>query len=212
MNSFLKPCHPIPEMFRSAFVPCPIRPSESPAMPHFSRLTDIITCNLTVILNESSDPAITLREIIDEMNEGLAACRRNVRTSTGNSTRLKREIAESETQILGWKNRAKGSLSEGDEDGARDALRRKVEIEDLIAGLRPEYDAATEATHHMLRIQKALESRQSEAVRKLEEITGEPAASALESETAILSASAASHERTSEVEAELAALKRELAG
>ncbi len=64
----------------------------------------------------------------------------------------------------------------------------------------------------MLRIQKALESRQSEAVRKLEEITGEPAASALESETAILSASEASHERTSEVEAELAALKRELAG
>ena len=181
-------------------------------MPHFSRLTDIITCNLTVILNDSSDPATTLREIIDEMNEGLAACRRNVRTLTGNSTRLKREIAESETQILAWKNRAKSSLSEGDEDGAREALRRKVEIEDLIAGLRPEYDAATEATHHMLRIQKALESRQSEAVRKLEEITGESAAPALESETAILSASAASHERSSEVEAELAALKRELAG
>ena len=73
MNSFLKPCHPIPEILRSAFAPCPLRPSESPAMPHFSRLTDIITCNLTVILNESSDPAITLREIIDE-NERRTRC------------------------------------------------------------------------------------------------------------------------------------------
>ena len=181
-------------------------------MPHFSRLTDIITCNLTEILNASADPPITLREIIDEMNEGLAACRRNVRTSTGNSTRLKREIAESEAQVLAWKGRAKGSLSEGDEDGARDALRRKAEIEDLVAGLRPEYEAATEATQHMLRIQKALESRQSEAVRKLEEIAGDTAVPGREPLTAVHSATAASHERAREVEAELAALKRELAG
>ncbi len=181
-------------------------------MPHFSRLTDIITCNLTEILIESADPGITLREIIDEMNEGLAACRRNVRTSTANSTRLKREIAESEAQVQEWIERAKDSLSADDEDGARDALRRKAEIEDLIAGLRPEFDAARETTQHMLRIQRALEARQSEAVRKLAELTGETVATRLESETAVLSASASTQERAREVEAALQALKRELGG
>ena len=181
-------------------------------MPHFSRLTDIITCNLTELLSESSAPDTMLREIIDEMNEGLSACRRNVRTSTGNSARLKREIAESESQIREWKDRAKTALSEGDEDGARDALRRKVEIEDLIAGLRPDLDAATDATLHMLRIQKALEARQSEAVRKLEEVTGLSFIPRLESGTALLAASTSGHERAGEVEAELEALKRELGG
>ena len=64
-------------------------------MPHFSRLTDIITCSFTEILDESDDPAQTLAEIIDEMNEGLGACRKNVRTSMTNAERLQREIAAS---------------------------------------------------------------------------------------------------------------------
>ncbi len=179
-------------------------------MPHFSRLTDIITCNISEILNTSADPTTTLREIIDEMTEGLSACRRNVRTSAGNGERLKREIAEYESQLSEWKNRAKQFLSEGDEDGARDSLRRKVEIEDLIAGLRPELDAANSTRQHMLRIQKALEARQAEAMRKMEEITGRSPDLQLESETAIMSASAASETRSSDVEAELEALKREL--
>ncbi len=181
-------------------------------MPHFSRLTDIITCNLTEILSAASDPAITLQEIIGEMNEGLAACRRNVRTSTANADQLKREIAEYETQIVVWKDRARQNLADSDEDAARNSLRRKVEVEDLIAGLRPELEAAVSASQHMLRIQKALEARHSEALRKLEELTGQPPVTPLESETAALSASAATQKRSSVVEAELEALRRELQG
>jgi phage shock protein A len=181
-------------------------------MPHFSRLTDIITCNLTEILSAASDPAVTLQEIIGEMNEGLAACRRNVRTSTANADQLKREIAEYETQIVVWKDRARQNLADSDEDAARNSLRRKVEVEDLIAGLRPELEAAVSASQHMLRIQKALEARHSEALRKLEELTGQPPVTPLESETAALSASAATQKRSSVVEAELEALRRELQG
>ena len=179
-------------------------------MPHFSRLTDIITCSLTEILNAAANPALTLQEIIGEMHEGLGACRRNVQTSTGNGERLKREISDYETKIDVWKNRAKQSLSTGDEDAARNSLRRKVEIEDLIAGLRPELDAAVSATQHMLRIEKALEARYSEALRKLEELTGQPPAISLESATAVLSSAAANQKRSTVVEAELEALRREL--
>ena len=118
------------------------------SMPHFSRLTDIITCNLTEILNGVSDPGQTLQEIVDEMNEGLAACRRNVRTAANNGERLHQEIAEYEVQVAEWKNRARLFLSEGDEEGARDSLRRKVEVEDLIAGLQPELDAANQTCQH----------------------------------------------------------------
>ena len=181
-------------------------------MPHFSRLTDIITCSLTEILNAAADPALTLQEIIGEMHEGLGACRRNVQTSTNNGERLKREISDYEKQIDLWKERAKRSLADGDDDAARNSLRRKVEIEDLIAGLRPELDAAVSASQHMLRIQKALEARCSEALRKLEELTGQPPSISLESETAIHSSAAATQKRRTAVEAELEALRRELQG
>ena len=36
-------------------------------MPYFSRLTDIVTCNLTEILITAENPAVTLREILYEM-------------------------------------------------------------------------------------------------------------------------------------------------
>lgn len=179
-------------------------------MPHFSRLTDIITCNLTEILNGVSDPGQTLQEIVDEMNEGLAACRRNVRTATTNGARLHQEIAEYELQVAEWKGLAKQFLSDGDEEGARDSLRRKVEVEDLIAGLQPELDAANQTGQHMLRIQKALEARQAEALRKMEEMTGQPTNQRPASESTAMSSSAASAARSREVEAELEALKREL--
>lgn len=179
-------------------------------MPHFSRLTDIVTCNLTQLLAESANPRETLHEIIDEMDEGLAACRRNVRSSSAASERLRREIASSEEQIGNWREQAKQLVTEGDEDGARDALRRKAELEDLIAGLRPELDAANEAAQHMLRIQRALEARHAEAVRKLEQLTGQTAAVRLESETGLLEAQAAAASRANDVEAELQALKREM--
>lgn len=179
-------------------------------MPHFSRLTDIITCNLTEILNGAADPGQTLQEVVDEMNEGLDACRRNVRTAATNGERLHQEIAEYELQVAEWKGRAKQSLGNGDEEGARDSLLRKVEVEDLIAGLQPELNAANQTCQHMLRIQKALEARQAEALRKMEEMTGQPTNQRHASEISAMSSSAASAARSREVEAELEALKREL--
>jgi hypothetical protein len=85
-----------------------------------------------------------------------------------------------------------------------------VEVEDLIAGLRPELDAANSTWQHMLRIQKALEARQAEAVRRMQEMTGYIPVDETQSATAAMSASAEVVERANEVEAELEALKREM--
>ena len=110
-------------------------------MPHFSRLTDIITCSLTEILEEAEDQQQTLREVLDEMEEGLASARRVARTSAANRDRLQKEIEAHTAQVGGWVEKAKSSLRAGDETGARMALTRKVEVEDLIEGLKPELDA-----------------------------------------------------------------------
>ena len=44
-------------------------------MSYFSRLTDIVTCNLTEILARETDPLAAVGEIIAEMQEGLAGRR-----------------------------------------------------------------------------------------------------------------------------------------
>ncbi len=181
-------------------------------MPHFSRLTDIITCSLTEILEEAEDQQQTLREVLDEMEEGLASARRVARTSAANRDRLQKEIEAHTAQVGGWVEKAKSSLRAGDETGARMALTRKVEVEDLIEGLKPELDASESNYQNMLRIQKALEARHSEAQRRLVDLTGESTEVRLESETAIHAVNQSQQEKSCEVEAELEALRRQLEG
>ncbi|MCA9059123.1 MAG: PspA/IM30 family protein [Planctomycetaceae bacterium] len=179
-------------------------------MPHFSRLTDIVTCSLTEIINSAEDPAVTLQEVISEMEEGLAACRRTVSSSQSNVNRLTREIDQSTRLINEWVTVAREKLHAGDETAARDALSRKVEQEDLIAGLQPEKEAAESTWQNMLRIQKALEARHAEARRRLREMTGHDAVPTLNSETALMASDAVESVRQSEIDAELDALRREL--
>lgn len=181
-------------------------------MPHFSRLTDIVTCSLTEILEVSEDPHTTLTEVIQEMEEGLASSRRVAKTSRANCDRLEKEIAQHSTQVDSWVEKAKSALAAGDETSARDALTRKVEVEDLIDGLRPELQAAESNFQNMLRIQKALEARYSEARRRMSELTGTPTEVRLESQTAVHAIAQSEQEKNSEVEAELEALRREISG
>ena len=82
-------------------------------MPHFSRLTDIVTCSLTEILDESEDPQTTLREVIDEMEEGLSSARRVARTSAANRDRLQSDIDGHSGQMTAWVEKAKTELSSG---------------------------------------------------------------------------------------------------
>lgn len=178
-------------------------------MPHFSRLTDIVTCSLTEILELSDDPQSTLKEVIQEMKEGLTSARRVVKTSGANRDRLRAEIEQHSAQVGIWVEKAKSSLTGGDENGARQALTRKVEVEDLLDGLKPELEAAESNYQNMLRIQKALEARYAEAERRMSELTGQPVDSR-ESESTAHAISQSQQEKSSEVEAELEALRKEI--
>lgn len=181
-------------------------------MPHFSRLTDIVTCCLTEILESSEDPQATLQEVLLEMEEGLTSARRVVKTSVQNRDRLQQEIAAHTQQVSLWLENARQALTNNNDAAAREALTRKVEVEDLIEGLNPELQAAESNCRNMLRIQKALEARYAEAHRRMEELTGAPSRVRLESETAVHALVQAQQEKNSEVEAELAELRRQLGG
>ena len=67
-------------------------------MNYFSRLTDIVTCNLNEMLAREADPAAALRKIITEMEAGLAGARRSVATAAANGERLGKEVAELDQQ------------------------------------------------------------------------------------------------------------------
>lgn len=185
-------------------------------MSYFSRLTDIVTCNLTEILAEAEDPRATLEEIITEMRQGVASAQRTVKAATAREEGLREEVEEQVGQVAYWAQQARSELEAGNEDEARHCLRRKKEVEDLVVGLRREHDSAKRSSQERITTLHALEARLADAIRRRAALSGDVGASA-EGDAESNAQHAAEPEeinqsRDDEIEAELAALKREIGG
>jgi phage shock protein A len=180
-------------------------------MNYFSRLTDIVTCNLAEMLAREADPSAALRKIVAEMEEGLAGARRSVGTATANEERLSREIAELGGQAEQLTDEAREALRNHDESAARVALIRKQEVVDVVAGLEQQHKAACATRDHLNTTLRALEARLSEARRRQHELQ----TSAKTAVTSSQSAHASLEDddpRARAIDDELDALRRELTG
>ena len=180
-------------------------------MSYFSRLTDIVTCNLTELISQEADPRAAIEKIIAEMQEGLAGAKRSVDTAAASRQRLEKELAEHREQIAYWMAQAKETLAAGDEDQARLALVRKQEVVDLVGGLDQQYNAASATCEHLTTMLRALEARLADARRKQQQLesgtTAEAPATPAGGSDRIASLD---ESRTARIDAELDALKREL--
>jgi len=180
-------------------------------MNYFSRLTDIVTCNLNDMLAREADPAAAVKKIIAEMEEGLNGARRSVTTATANEERLGKELAELQGQAEQLTDEARSHLRATDESAARLALIRKQEVADVIAGLEQQRKAAHATREHLSTTLRALEARLSEARRRQQDLEASPKAQAAVAKgrsgrTAVIE----DDPRSRQVEDELEALKREL--
>lgn len=179
-------------------------------MSYFSRLTDIVTCNLSELLAAEADRSAALQKIIHEMEEGLSGANRSVKSAAASEQKITAEIAEQKTQITYWADEAREHLLSGDESQARLSLVRKREVEDVVAGLTQQHKAAIATRDHLTTMLRALEARLAEARRKqltVEQI--EPSAAPLPAQVASAKVTS-SVIRDEEIDAELEALKREL--
>ena len=178
----------------------------APNMPYFSRLTEIVTCNLTALLDGAEDRQATLEEIIKEIHEGNTGAKRSVRTAESNVTRIECEISEQLIQSGEWITKARDFLSKDREDLARNALSRKKEVENLIAGLEQQLSAAVSTRDHLKTTLHALEARLADAQRRRTHAPVDQSDLPYREETILI----ATH--TESIEAELAALRREVRG
>jgi len=180
-------------------------------MSFFSRLTDIVTCNLTEILANEADPEAAVQQIIDEMTEGLAGAERSMKTACGNEQRLGDELKELEGQIATWTDRARQALQDNDESAARDALLRKSEVEDLIAGLKLEFKRASETRIQLQTTVRGLEARMADARRKQQQLlTGDIRSEKSPAATRTPEPIRVDATRTRQIDDELAELKKQL--
>ena len=178
----------------------------------FSRTSEIISRSLLDLLAKEVQPQQAIRQIINEIEGGVAGVSRSVDTAKRNEQRIAAELVEHKGQVTFWMTRARESLSTGHEQEARAALIRKKELEDLIAGLEQEHVAAQATREQLTTTLRAVEARLAEARRLQAQLDeGQSVANLAGAATGVAaSPQVVGKARAEEVDDELERLKREM--
>jgi len=178
-------------------------------MSYFSRLTDIVTCNLSEILAQEENPEEAIEQIIFEIQEGVAGALRSKKTAQTNVERLESEIREHTTEAEKLAEQAISELEHDREDQARQLLIQKSEQLDLIAGLEQQLASALNLVQHLTTTHRALEARLHDAQRKRQDLD-DGVISDQQPQPSTSASSEIEPDRNQQIEDELEALKKKL--
>jgi phage shock protein A len=137
----------------------------------FQRISDIVSANLNDLVEDYEDPEKMLRQVIREMEDAIATAKPDVARAMASQKTVAKELASNEAQVAAWTQRAEKAVEAGDDDLARKAITRKKEYEKIVAALRDQHVAATDASQTLRRQLEAMQAKLKDAQRRLGTLT-----------------------------------------
>ena len=135
-------------------------------MAILDRIAMVIRSNLNALINQAEDPEKMLDQILIDMRQQLAEAKREVAVAIADEKRLAAQVEAGLEQVREWDSRAVLAVTKGEDDLAREALRRKAEQEQLVAGYKNQWEAQKTSTDSLKHALRALSEKIEEATRK----------------------------------------------
>jgi phage shock protein A len=132
----------------------------------FSRISDVITANISDLIDRVEDPEKMIKQIIREMEENIGRAKEGVVDAIASEKTLQQNVDKHRREAKTWQENARTALRDGKEDLAHQALVRKNEHDTILKSLEPALKSA-QGTSASLKAQiTALEAKLDEAKRK----------------------------------------------
>ncbi|MFQ5809257.1 MAG: PspA/IM30 family protein [Armatimonadota bacterium] len=96
-----------------------------------TRVRRIVSANVNDVVDKAENPEKMVKQLIREMEQSISETKAATANALANQKKLERKQAENAAEAQQWDNRAALALEKGDEDLARQALRRKKIYADL---------------------------------------------------------------------------------
>lgn len=135
-------------------------------MGFFKRLNEIVSANLNDMLDRMEEPEKMMKQLVREMERGVAKAKEALIKAIADERRIEKEIAEQKDKIEGWQQRAIAAVQADRDDLARKAIEMRTESQAILAALEPELVSAGEASSAMRTQYRALQAKVQEARRK----------------------------------------------
>lgn len=110
----------------------------------FSRFKDIVTSNISSMLDSAEDPEKLIRLMLREMEETLVELKSNCAATMAEETKVRKALEEATAEVGQWEHRAELALRAGREDMAREALAEKLQAGERVAALTKEQEGFDE--------------------------------------------------------------------
>lgn len=131
-----------------------------------SRFIAVIRSNLNAALNRAEDPTKMLDQTLIDMEAAFRKAKDQVARSIADQKRLEKSLQDQKSEAAKWGERAAQAVQKGDDELAREALRRKHEHQRMAAQFEHETQAHTENVEQLRTALHELEDKIAEIKRK----------------------------------------------
>ncbi len=131
-----------------------------------SRFVVVVRANLNALLNRAEDPTKMLDQTLLDMESSFRKAKDQVARSVADQKRLEQSLAEQQKETARWSERAMMAVEKGDDELAKEALRRKSEHARIGGQFESELGAHTRNVDNLKSGLHELESKIAEIRRK----------------------------------------------
>ncbi|KAH9610600.1 hypothetical protein KSS87_009845 [Heliosperma pusillum] len=132
----------------------------------FDRFARVVKSYANAIISTFEDPEKILEQTVIEMNEDLTKMRQSTAQVLASQKQLENKCKAAQQASEDWYKRAQLALSKGDEDLAREALKRRKSYADSASALRAQLDQQKGVVESLVSNTRLLESKIQEAKSK----------------------------------------------
>lgn len=98
----------------------------------FSRFKDIVSSNISSMLDKAEDPEKLIRLMLREMEETLVELKAGCAATMAEAAKSRRSLEQAENDVAQWEHRAELALKAGREDMAREALAERLQADETV--------------------------------------------------------------------------------
>lgn len=132
----------------------------------FGRIFRVFRSYANSLVGGAEDPEKILDQAVNEMQSDLIKMRQSSAQVLASQKQIEAKYTQSRDTAEEWLKRAELALSKGDDELAREALKRKKAFQDNAATMKAQVDAQKKATDQLISNTRMLESKLNEAKSK----------------------------------------------
>merc|ERR1712087_340488 len=132
----------------------------------FERVSRVVRSHVNAVITAAEDPEKMLEQSVQDLQNDLVKMRQASAQVMASTKQLEKRAEQAETQSGEWYKRAKLAVDKGEDELAKEALKRRKTADDSAQSLRSQLDQQKQVLQKLLNDTKTLESKVVEAKSK----------------------------------------------